>query len=75
MVCDFGHEHHVPGPELIRVVLWMLPPLGDGPDLFSLNRVRGVASASRAEANTSSLEVSFEVMGGLIYLTDSYSCS
>lgn len=32
----------------------------------------GLASTCRAEVNNSSPEVSFEVMGGLIYSTDSY---
>lgn len=44
----------------------MLPP-GHGPDLLSLNKTRGLVSASRAEANTCSPKVPFEVMGANIF--------
>ena len=72
MVSSLGHEHcSLPRASVDVWMLRMLPPLGHDPDLLSLSRVRGVASASRAKANTSSFEVSFQVMRGFIYSTGS----
>lgn len=69
MVSSLGHEH-CSWPRA-SLMLWMLPPVGHDPYLLSLSRVRGVASASRAKANTSSFEVSFQVMRGFMYSTGS----